>query len=602
MTEPVHFDPAIEVTDPKGNEVEVHAVSEKVLVGQGPVTEVWSVRHDRAPASIPNFLLLKECCIPVLTDMDLATKEIQSLETKFSELIRLPPHPNIANPLAFRIRSAQMLEGSKGDGWDVSILMELAEKGSLHDMLECISNVVAVDGRAWAIQLVEGLVYYHRHQLSHGSVHVSNVVLRKAKTKGILLKLSDGIYQQELYKLSGRKRKSHAELNPAYWTAPEVADGNIASAVAATDLWDLGVVLIQMFFGLEILSDYSTPTAFLADYEILPSVERLLRAMLHPNPQKRPSAWDLLQFTFLRNEDSIRGIAAESLGSKRRSANSRLAADFAQEGVLGRGGYGKVVRARHRLDATYYAIKILYKCSESMLDKLIPEVTILSQLQHPHVVRYVNVWKEAETPYPNGLDESRSNGTLSTSEDSDISHSKDAKESGGLDFVDSTGEKRYSDEISSEADEASEDDGVVFGEDSEDDVRGTYEDDMNEKERQIEHKMELEAARLASRARREPDRQHQSSDTTLCIQMEYCEGKVRLFISAFSTLYGNRMRPWNLSGDSSFLSTNSIYCHRPFENSSIQVYPITRRRYGTIFDKCSQVWCTYTMHPLSIEI
>lgn len=72
---------------------------------------------------------------------------------------------------------------------------------------------------------------------------------------------------------------------------------------------------------------------------------------------------------------------------------SRYESDFQELKSLGKGGYGVVVAAINRLDGRQYAVKKIKMPSQSPqgFSRLIREVTTLSRLQHPHVVRYFQV-------------------------------------------------------------------------------------------------------------------------------------------------------------------------------------------------------------------
>ena len=72
---------------------------------------------------------------------------------------------------------------------------------------------------------------------------------------------------------------------------------------------------------------------------------------------------------------------------------SRYESDFQELRSLGKGGYGVVVAAINRLDGRQYAVKKIKMQSQSPqgFSRLIREVTTLSRLQHPHVVRYFQV-------------------------------------------------------------------------------------------------------------------------------------------------------------------------------------------------------------------
>ncbi|GAB7361738.1 hypothetical protein MBLNU230_g1785t1 [Neophaeotheca triangularis] len=87
--------------------------------------------------------------------------------------------------------------------------------------------------------------------------------------------------------------------------------------------------------------------------------------------------------------------------------SSRFERDFEELGVLGKGGYGIVHRARHRLDGRQYAVKKIPISSsrlqriklrgESELDDLLREVKTLADLEHHNIVRYYSSWIEWTT-------------------------------------------------------------------------------------------------------------------------------------------------------------------------------------------------------------
>ncbi|OMJ26802.1 Serine/threonine-protein kinase gcn2 [Smittium culicis] len=89
------------------------------------------------------------------------------------------------------------------------------------------------------------------------------------------------------------------------------------------------------------------------------------------------------------------------IGTKRNSAkitnlNSRYVADFEEIDFLGKGGFGSVVKSRNRIDGRLYAIKKITLDSRDTEGnrKIFREVTTLSRLHHPNVVRYYTTWLE----------------------------------------------------------------------------------------------------------------------------------------------------------------------------------------------------------------
>lgn len=78
------------------------------------------------------------------------------------------------------------------------------------------------------------------------------------------------------------------------------------------------------------------------------------------------------------------------------SGRSRYKEDFVEGGVLGRGGYGKVVIATNKLDGNSYAIKKINfsGVSSTRFTRILREVKSLARLDHPNIVRYNSAWIE----------------------------------------------------------------------------------------------------------------------------------------------------------------------------------------------------------------
>lgn len=100
-----------------------------------------------------------------------------------------------------------------------------------------------------------------------------------------------------------------------------------------------------------------------------------------------------------------------STGRRRLSSNdeggvfSRYKNDFDEGVVLGKGGFGQVVKARNKLDGRVYAVKKI-RATPSTLSHILQEVVLLSRLNHQYVVRYYTVWLEDETDSGNTVNDS----------------------------------------------------------------------------------------------------------------------------------------------------------------------------------------------------
>jgi len=76
--------------------------------------------------------------------------------------------------------------------------------------------------------------------------------------------------------------------------------------------------------------------------------------------------------------------------------HSRYKQEFAEEDLIGGGGFGVVYRAKNRLDNAEYAVKkIFIKVNkENLVLKILREVTVLAKVNHPNIVAYKSAWLE----------------------------------------------------------------------------------------------------------------------------------------------------------------------------------------------------------------
>lgn len=82
---------------------------------------------------------------------------------------------------------------------------------------------------------------------------------------------------------------------------------------------------------------------------------------------------------------------------------SRYRNEFQEISRIGKGGFGSVFKARHKLDGRVYALKrVTFKHSNSKPElwvKILREVKALANLQHPNIVGYNAAWLEYESSH-----------------------------------------------------------------------------------------------------------------------------------------------------------------------------------------------------------
>ncbi|GAA50191.1 eukaryotic translation initiation factor 2-alpha kinase 4, partial [Clonorchis sinensis] len=132
----------------------------------------------------------------------------------------------------------------------------------------------------------------------------------------------------------------------------------------------------------------------------------------------------------------------------------RLLEDFEDFSVIGKGGFGCVLKARNIMEDRDYAIKCI-KIDDSQVEILFREIRTLSALQHDNIVRYFTSWQDTfcrPLPLPtmpwsesvirpgdSSSDDNSSDVTseLSTSEDDQVNHYSNRNSSAGVSDWDS---------------------------------------------------------------------------------------------------------------------------------------------------------------------
>ncbi|KAF2652136.1 kinase-like protein [Lophiostoma macrostomum CBS 122681] len=467
----------------EGRRIECTAVEGLLPFRTGPATENLLVKPVGAPS--PVTLVLKRISVGTEKSSNQAQlkKAVMAVEEELEYIKRLG-QSEFMGVLDFKI------EQLPGSGWEINILVEYANKGALHDKLEDDGHLAVAKVRSWTIELLEALDFYHRNSMIHKRINPNNILLRKSSTGGLSAKLADGGFQQSLHDLRdlSRGEQPFTTSRSAFWIPAELSQD--PRKTRKTDVWDLGVVFLQMLFGLEVPLKYNSPKDLSDAVGCSEPLQEMLRKFFKPDPKKRPSAFDLIPCEFLRDNVpvheqpptpgrsrhsstsfNLRGLRRESstgLGN----TFSRYASDWVEAGRLGKGGYGEVVKARNKLDGRTYAIKKIRQKSASALTEVLSEVMLLSRLNHPSIVRYYTAWPEEEVSADLDQDD-QSSMTFTRDEsgsESELSPGNTGvdggfgRSTGGLDFISSNRIEFGSDD----EDEEDDDGAIVFGSDTDD--------------------------------------------------------------------------------------------------------------------------------------
>ncbi|RHZ48784.1 putative protein kinase (Gcn2) [Aspergillus thermomutatus] len=504
----ITFDPPLIINDTDEQPLGFRAVYGKTLLQSSPGKQTFTVRpvvsESRSHAPL---IVLKELSLDGKGTASLVFRErMRASEDKLEALKKLR-HPNLVDFIGFKIYRPLDSFEAQDSTWRVYLLLEYANKGSLSEFLDIVGSVSVEIIRSWMIQLLEALEFYHRNGFVHGNIHCGRILLFRNPHGGTIVKLQGSI-EDTLPDTDGSKRSLTISKSP-FWMPPELTQESTPPTMK-TDVWDMGIVFLQMAFGKDVLQRYTSANALMGTLGLSAPLQDLLHEFFRPDPKKRPTAFQLQPFEFFRVDTPLiaRTSTSNSVSLPRRPrldsigglpAFSRYNQDFDEAGRLGKGGFGQVVKARNKLDGRFYAIKKISQRSASALKDTLSEIMLLSRLNHPYVVRYFTAWLEEEYDH---IEEEAISST-----EGDPFASRDANgfgySTGGLDFISSSGYPK----IEFASDSEDEHDASVshrggtesydaYGEES---VPGT----------------ELSRVRSGSQGR--------AHLTTLYIQMEYCE-------------------------------------------------------------------------------
>ena len=537
---PMTLDEPCQLTDSLGT-VYFRTVTGKQLFATGPVSQVYRVRPILSGEQDRGHLALKQTELRSTgKDSVQVLKQIQSLEPQLQTLKKLrlqKPHRNILEVLDFKVD--RIASETTSTSWTVSVLTVFSERGSLEEFLS-LAHLDVGRVRAWTRDLLDALEYLHGQGIPHQDIHPGNVLLFRERSGDIVPKLADAAYQRELHTIYTKAQSSTSmkAAKSAYWFAPEIAGNTKPQYTRKTDIWDFGVLFLQMSFGLDVPQKYRSPKELMESHPLSEPLEELVSKLFMADPKKRPRAFDLASSHFLATDapilDDDTSAVAGSLVSlprtlphrgrhdstSRMQLSSRYQENFVEEGRLGKGGFGEVVKARKKLDGQIYAIKkitITQGPRESLtVTDILKEVRLLSQLSNPAVVRYYDAWLEEIPEFPDAEGESSTEGV--PTEYSYGGMDIEFTQSAGLDFM---GSNDYPNIVFGSNDSSS-------GEDEEDEeqIEG---DDEGGDAAAVDFESDDDSGATASnvvtrgRTRRASQR---PVKTIMYISMEYCEKRV----------------------------------------------------------------------------
>lgn len=354
-------------------------------------------------------------------------------------------------------------DGARQDGKKLLVISEAVEGPCVHTVLTHCIRLPWTRVRCYLLDILCALDALHAKNLLHRDVRLDNIYFGSLSDRAIpRAKLARAAYWRRLVDINADHALTEAsphvaiEELPGGWEPAELsipsaspsADRRGSSYTRKRDVWQAGVVAVQMLFGADVLTRYSSVDALFASEEPLldtlgAHVIVFLRSMLEKSTRKRPSASELrvrleevIQYEDEERKEGSKTVVEAHTEQEQRqpvrrrmtrgiseqedlalyrpgsfwqlsrtqgmpagggASISRYESDFQEMELLGKGAYGAVYKARNRLDGRDYAIKkIRLSPSAGNDERTLREISALSRLSHQNIVRYVTCWIQTQ--------------------------------------------------------------------------------------------------------------------------------------------------------------------------------------------------------------
>lgn len=510
---------------------------------------------------VPQLLLKDIYLIEKSSESNNFRREMQVIE-ELLEASKIHRHVNVVDLLGYKIQRVPAGAASPPDvaaTWELSILSEWANKGSLQELLELTGGLKAQQVRSWTHQILDALEFFDQNGYVHPALHAGNVLLFRSRTGEIHVKLSDG-YGTALKTLVmlAKEQAGITQRTSPNWTAPELL-AKSPQRTSKTCIWDLGVLILQMIFGADVAEvQYASPKQCIDGTDMSHALEDFIRKVLQTEPSRRPRAFDLSSFAFFQRQDEellysgsplapstpyrrTRPSSSSALQTMSNFFFSRFEKEYEFVGKLGKGGFGEVVKARNRMDGEVYAIKKIFCESSEALAAMVSETKLLARLNHPFVVRYYGSWDEKEQ-----LPEDAISSTTSQEAIASFDNDPFAVSSFGHDFMSSSNYRNIGIQFGDSDDDDEEDeegrDALDAPESPQDQASKNF-STVEEADTREAINSQTQSQPLARRTSR--FWQARPQKTTLYIQMEYCENRTLRHLIK-DGLYNDTDKSWRL--------------------------------------------------------
>ncbi|EJC97866.1 uncharacterized protein FOMMEDRAFT_143407 [Fomitiporia mediterranea MF3/22] len=358
-------------------------------------------------------------------------KKIDQVENEARRLTRLASYDHVQRVLAVQSNGTRTSQPTR-----ISILVEKKPSLTLKDVLLECDGLREERITSYLMQICTGLRTIHDAGLIHRAICPSSVGLVDHSSGSKIIKLTRVSLYAKLHDLHMSEpfgANISADLSeppfPDEWLFRETIESPLLYT-RCRDIHSTAVLVLQMAMGLDVPHRYPNPSLALLDSGLSDKLNRIVGDMfklgkksnalptaidimerLDQRPAKSPSksitiapSTSPMQRTDLKtpvarivfpNNSPQNSYFAGPEGTRKAS---RWREDWQQLEVLGKGGFGQVVKAKNLMDGATYAVKKIKLKAYQPDNKIYREVNALSRLNHRFIVRYYTTWLEESEP------------------------------------------------------------------------------------------------------------------------------------------------------------------------------------------------------------
>ncbi|KAL4347031.1 hypothetical protein GQ457_17G025800 [Hibiscus cannabinus] len=243
-------------------------------------------------------------CKSISKDRLVTSDDARSVKLEIKIMTRLSGHPNVVD-----------LKAVYEDEDYVHLVMELCAGGELFHRLERYGRFSEADARVLFRHLMQVVLYCHEIGIVHRDLKPENILLA-TKASSSPIKLAD--FGLATYIKPGQCL--HGTVGSPFYIAPEVLVGGYNQAA---DIWSAGVILYILLSGTPPFWGKTKSRIFdavrAADLQfpsdpwdrISDSAKKLVRGMLNTDPSQRLTAREVLDHSWMKNDESYQGESSE---------------------------------------------------------------------------------------------------------------------------------------------------------------------------------------------------------------------------------------------------------------------------------------------------